>query len=242
MRFCSKPLGAALGIAAVAAVIMATPGRAQQSPGAGQPPARHFGYRTGSSAIVLAKVNLRSGPGTESEILASIPTGSTIDVGQCEGEWCAVTWNGRSGYAIARNLDLGGSHQASSYPPPAQPGGYPEGHDYPPGAYSPPAQSGGYAEGYDHPSGAYSPPAQPGGYPEGHDYPPNAYSPPAQPGGYPEGHDYPPRAYAPPAQPGGYPEGHDYRRRAGNRDPRRIRPVESRRPPSPQEGRIPASR
>jgi hypothetical protein len=198
MRFCSKPLGAALGIAAVAAVIMATPGRAQQGPGAGQPPpARHLGYRTGSSAIVLAKVNLRSGPGTDSEILASIPTGSTIDVGKCEGEWCAVTWNGQSGYAIARNLNLGGLHPASSDPPPAQPGGYAEGYDHPPGAYSPPAQPSGYAEGQDYPPGTYPPPAQPGRYAEGHDYQPGAYPPPAQPGRYAEGHDYQPGAYGP---------------------------------------------
>jgi hypothetical protein len=199
MRFCSNPLGAALGIAAVAAVTMATPGRAQQGPGDGQPsPARHLGYRTGSSAIVLAKVNLRSGPGTDSEILASIPPGSTIDVGKCEGEWCAVTWNGQSGYAIARNLDLGGLHQASSDPPPAQPGGYAEGYDHPPGAYSPPAQPNTYAEGHDdYPPGAYPPPAQPNRYAEGHDYPPGAYPPPAQPGRYAEGLDYPPGTYGP---------------------------------------------
>jgi hypothetical protein len=210
MHFRSKPLGAALGIAAIAAVIMATPGRAQQGPGAGQPPARHFGSRTGSSAIVLAKVNLRSGSGTDSEILASIAAGSTVDVGQCEGEWCAVTWNGQSGYAIARNLDLGGSRQASSSPPPAQPGGSPEGHDYPPGAYPPPAQSGGYAEAHDHQPGTYPPPsAQPGGYADGRDYPPDAYSPRTRRGGYADAHDYPPSAY-PPAQSGGYADAHDH--------------------------------
>ena len=210
MHFCSKPLGVALGIAAVAAVITAAPGRAQQGPGDGQPPVRHFGHRTGSSAIVLARVNLRSGPGTDSEILTYIPTGSTIDVGQCDGEWCAVTWNGQSGYAVARNLDLGASHEARSYPPRAQPGGSPESHDYPPGTYAPPAQPGGYAESHDYPPGAYPPPAQPGGNAEGYNYSPGAYLPPAPSGGHAEGQDYPPGAYSPPAQPGGYAEGHDY--------------------------------
>jgi hypothetical protein len=169
MRFCSKPLGAALSIAAIAAVTIASPGRAQQDPGSGQaappaasPPApavklpdgrppRHTARpRAGGTAAVSAKVNLRSGPGTDSEILASIPAGSTVRVGQCEGEWCAVTWNGQSGYAIARNLNLGGSHQAGVYP--GQPGyqpGYPDGEEdlpgYAPGpgyAYGPPVVYG----------------------------------------------------------------------------------------------------
>jgi Bacterial SH3 domain len=86
--------------------------------------------------LVSAKVNLRSGPGTDSEILTTIPASSTVQVGKCDGEWCAVTWNGQSGYAIARNLNLGGSRQAGAYP--AHPGGYPEGGEYPPGvAYGP---------------------------------------------------------------------------------------------------------
>ena len=159
MRFCSRPLGAALSIAAIAAVTAASPGRAQQDPGAGQqmppqagtppevrppagpsslPPPRIARQRSAGSAVVSANVNLRSGPGTDSEILATIPAGSTVRVGPCEGEWCPVTWNGQSGYAIARNLNLGGSRQAGAYP--AQPGyqpGYPD-------EYGPP----GYAPGY----------------------------------------------------------------------------------------------
>jgi hypothetical protein len=170
MPFCSKPLGAALSIAAIAAVTMTSPGRAQQDPGAGQqaapqaapqpgpevrppdgpPPPRHVArHRAGGSTVVSAKVNLRSGPGTDSEILATIPAGSTVRVGPCEGEWCAVTWNGQNGYAIARNLNLGASRQAGGYP--AQPGVYPEGNDYPPGAYGP----GAYGPGY---YGPYGPP------------------------------------------------------------------------------------
>ena len=197
MRFCSKPIGPALGIAAVAAMMMTTPGRAQQGPGDPQPPARHFGYRTGSPAIVLASVNLRSGLGTDSEILASIPAGSAVDVGQCEGEWCAVTWNGQNGYAIARNLDLGGSHQASSYLPPAQPGGYAGGQAYPPGSGPQPPQPSEYAEGYGHQPGGYPQPPQPGGYTEGYDHQPGGYPRSPQPGRYAEAHDYPPGAYGP---------------------------------------------
>jgi hypothetical protein len=156
MRFCSKPLGAALSIAAIAAVTSASPGRAQQDPGAGQtappavsqpgpdvkppdgpPPRRIARPRTGGSAVVSAKVNLRSNPGTDSEILASIPAGSTVRVGECQGEWCAVTWNGQNGYVITRNLNLGGSRQAGVYPrQPGYPPGYPGDEDGLPG-YAP---------------------------------------------------------------------------------------------------------
>jgi hypothetical protein len=84
--------------------------------------------------MAVAKVNLRRGPDTDSEIVATIPAGSAVRVGECDGEWCEVTWNGRSGFAIARNLNLGPSRQAGGYP--AQPGapGYPVrpgGPDYP---------------------------------------------------------------------------------------------------------------
>jgi uncharacterized protein YraI len=57
--------------------------------------------------MVTANVNLRSGPGTDSNIIATIPGGSTVHITSCSGEWCAVTWNGQSGYAIARNLGSG---------------------------------------------------------------------------------------------------------------------------------------
>jgi uncharacterized protein YraI len=95
------------------------------------------------SAVVSAKVNLRSGPGTDSEVLTTIPAGSSVRVANCSGEWCTVTWNGQSGYAIARNLNLGASRQARAYPP--QPG-YPDGYEGAPpvvygepGYYGPPA-------------------------------------------------------------------------------------------------------
>ncbi len=186
MPFCSKPLGAALSIAAVAAVTMASPARAQQDPpSAGQqaasqadtqakppenappdgpppaasaptpqptlpradaaPPSTRSIARprvgSGKSAVVTANVNLRSGPGTDSDVITTIPAGSAVRVAECSGEWCAVTWNGRSGYAIARNLGPGAPRQAGAHPPPP---GYAEGYEPPvvygaPGYYAPPA-------------------------------------------------------------------------------------------------------
>jgi hypothetical protein len=48
-----------------------------------------------------------------------------------------VTWNGRSGFAIARNLDIGGARHARSYrAPPGYAGGPPPGYpDRPPAVY-----------------------------------------------------------------------------------------------------------
>jgi hypothetical protein len=159
MPFHFKAPSAALSIIAAAAI--AAPGHAQQSPPATGPepvpsaspqegpatqapasqgPARAARAR---SAAVAATVNLRSGPGTDSEIITTIPAGSTVRVTGCSGEWCEVTWNGRSGYAIARNLSIGAPRQARTYGP--QPG-YADGYGPEPGVvygapgyYAPPA-------------------------------------------------------------------------------------------------------
>ena len=57
----------------------------------------HTGYAS-------TNLNLRSGPGTDNAILATIPAASAVRIMSCSGEWCAVQWNGRDGYAVARNL------------------------------------------------------------------------------------------------------------------------------------------
>src|SRR5713101_4767976 len=104
-----KALSAALGIVAAVAVI--AQGRAQQGPpAAGQEPAPDAKPQDGGaaqtptsqapvraararSAAVTATVNLRSGPGTDQEIITTIPAGSTVRVTSCSGEWCELTWN-----------------------------------------------------------------------------------------------------------------------------------------------------
>jgi uncharacterized protein YraI len=130
-----KVLGATLGMLAIAAATMTAPVFAQQSPPAAedgpptndQPPsapppnapalqsAPALHGSLAKSALVTANVNLRSGPGTDSEIITTIPGGSTVRITRCSGEWCAVTWNGLRGYAIARNLYAGGPRQARQY-------------------------------------------------------------------------------------------------------------------------------
>ncbi len=166
------------------------------------PPPRHItNPRTPGSTQVVAKVNLRSDPGTESEIIASIPAGATVHVNECDGEWCSVTWNGRNGFVIARNLNLGPTRQAGGYPPPGgrdypppRAGDYPPpgaGEYPPPGPNDPPQDGDEYpppGPGYEGPGYQGPPPGRPGA-----DYPPGAYGPA---GGYtPPTADY----YTPPA-------------------------------------------
>lgn len=59
-------------------------------------------------AYVATTVNLRAAPGTTNEIVAKIPGGSLVDASDCAEGWCAVNWQGKSGFAIQTALDLSG--------------------------------------------------------------------------------------------------------------------------------------
>jgi uncharacterized protein YraI len=59
-------------------------------------------------AYVASTVNLRAAPGTTSEVVAKIPGGSLIDADNCTEGWCAVIWQGKSGFAIQTALDMSG--------------------------------------------------------------------------------------------------------------------------------------
>jgi uncharacterized protein YraI len=126
------------------------------------------------SAAVVANVNLRSGPGTDQQIITTIPAGSTVRVTGCTGEWCEITWNGNSGYAIARNLGIGAPRQAGPYgPQPGYAGGYgPPGSAGGPQPGYPARPQPGYAGGYG-PQPGYSGPQPPAAYPA-----PGYYAPP----------------------------------------------------------------
>jgi len=103
-------------------------------------------------ATVAAEVNLRKGPGTDSEIITLIPKGTMVEVAGCTNGWCKVSWNGQDGYSIATNLGLGG-------PPPLRRRPMVDENDYPlpPGVYDP---LPGYVVGppvYYGPPGYYGP-------------------------------------------------------------------------------------
>jgi uncharacterized protein YraI len=59
-------------------------------------------------AYVLSTVNLRAAPGTTNEIVGKIPGGTLVETDSCTDGWCAVTWQGKSGFAIQTALDLSG--------------------------------------------------------------------------------------------------------------------------------------
>jgi uncharacterized protein YraI len=58
-------------------------------------------------AYVKSTVNLRAGPATSNEIVGKIPGGSLIEADNCT-DWCEVTWQGKSGFAIKSALDTSG--------------------------------------------------------------------------------------------------------------------------------------
>jgi uncharacterized protein YraI len=74
-----------------------------------------FGILLGATSGALAKpayvastVNLRAAPNTSSEVVSKIPGGSLIDADNCTDGWCAVNWQGKSGFAIQTALDMSG--------------------------------------------------------------------------------------------------------------------------------------
>lgn len=95
--------------------------------------------------VVTTTVNLRQGPGTTTAVIAKIPGGSAVNVANCSGEWCQVTFAGKSGYVIATALGQGG-------PPPGAP---PPGYVPPPVYAGPPPYPYGYYGPYYYGYGPY---------------------------------------------------------------------------------------
>jgi uncharacterized protein YraI len=79
-------------------------------------------------AYIATTVNLRAAPGTTNEIVAKIPGGSLVDATDCAEGWCAVNWQGKSGFAIQTALDLSGRVPARAAAAPGYPprGPYPD--------------------------------------------------------------------------------------------------------------------
>ena len=135
------------------------PGEPQSTaPGApptqpGPPPDEAKGTEAGAPmkpAYVPSRLNLRQGAGVDSAVMTVIPAGSTVQVTDCTGGWCAVEYEGQHGYAIETGLEIGRVRHAGHYAPP---GGYGPG-GYGPGA---PAYGGGPAY-YGPPPVYYGPP------------------------------------------------------------------------------------
>jgi uncharacterized protein YraI len=81
-----------------------------------------IGAAIAKPGTAASTVNLRAEANTTSAILAKIPAGSRIEVGDCTGEWCAVTFQGKNGFSIATALDTTG--RAVRRPARRAPAGY----------------------------------------------------------------------------------------------------------------------
>src|SRR5262245_12320512 len=98
------------------------------------------GIAVAAPATVSSDLNMRSGPGTEYGVVATIPAGATVDVGGCTGSWCEVNFRGASGFANASYLSGGGGAPSAAVVTP----GYAYGPDY---AYGDDYYDYGYAYG-----------------------------------------------------------------------------------------------
>jgi hypothetical protein len=56
------------------------------------------------SALVTEQARLHKAPAAQSEVVALIPKGSRVEASACSDGWCRVKWNGKDGYALAKNL------------------------------------------------------------------------------------------------------------------------------------------
>ncbi len=66
------------------------------------------GIAAAAPAVVQNDLNLRAGPGTDYEVVAAMPAGSTVDVMGCQASWCQVAFGGTTGFASRAYLGLGG--------------------------------------------------------------------------------------------------------------------------------------
>lgn len=55
-------------------------------------------------AQVSQDLNMRTGPGTNYQVLGVLPGGAIVDVEGCRGSWCRVEYRGRQGWTSARFL------------------------------------------------------------------------------------------------------------------------------------------
>lgn len=54
------------------------------------------------------RLNVRSGPGLESQILDTLHTGERVSVDRCQGQWCQITHIGIDGWVYAPYLKQAG--------------------------------------------------------------------------------------------------------------------------------------
>lgn len=69
-----------------------------------------------SAAVVTNDLNLRSGPGTNYQVVDTMPAGARVNVLSCTGGWCRVDWRGEVGFASSSYLGGGDPIYAAAPP------------------------------------------------------------------------------------------------------------------------------
>jgi Bacterial SH3 domain len=72
---------------------------------------------TAKPVVSTGDTNLRKAPGTESAVVTLIPKGTSVEVGKCTNGWCQVSFDGKDGYVIGKNVGMA----AARRPPPRGP-------------------------------------------------------------------------------------------------------------------------
>lgn len=101
-------LATGVALAATAAVVL-IPASANAAPG-----------------VATASVNLRSGPGTNYQVLGQLSRGQTVEVIDCATSWCQIQVQGRTGYVSRSYIAAGGGGGngfGNGNPPPVIGGG-----------------------------------------------------------------------------------------------------------------------
>jgi uncharacterized protein YraI len=83
------------------------------------------GAAAAAPATVQSDLNVRSGPGTQYQVVGTAQSGETVDVAGCTGRWCQISFSGGTGYANQNYLAMaggGGPGYAAVAPGYADPG------------------------------------------------------------------------------------------------------------------------
>lgn len=72
------------------------------------------------AAYTTGSVNMRYGPGTNYQVITTLPPGAYVAISRCTGGWCLISAVGTSGWVSASFVGGGGAY----YPPPPPPPRY----------------------------------------------------------------------------------------------------------------------
>lgn len=72
-----------------------------------------------TAAVTSSSVNLRSTASIDNNVLGVIPQGETVDITECDGDWCLVQYGENTGYVFKKLLRTGTAQEISTPAPTA---------------------------------------------------------------------------------------------------------------------------